>query len=241
MKDKSKLNIISVIPARGGSKALPGKNIAMLGGKPLLAYTIEASLESEYISTTVVSTDYEDIQKVALDSGAEAPFLRPAELATDTAHSPDVVEHAVKYYEDKGNSFDITVMLQPTSPFRTGKHIDEAIEHFLKDDTLDSLISVKKQDYPPWWMFQPDGSRLKAAFEYEKGVNVFNLERQQFPPVYRPNGAIYVTWRKYLSETQSIVNMENNGFYIMEEDDSIDIDNRIDLIEAEQILEERLK
>ncbi len=130
-------------------------------------------------------------------------------------------------------------MLQPTSPFRNSRHIDEAIEKFMSDKTLDSLISIKKQDYPPYWMFKTEGSRLKTAFEFEKGVNVFNLERQQFPPVYRPNGAIYVTWRKYLKEFGAIVNPNNNGFYIMKEEDSIDIDSRADLINAEEEFQKR--
>lgn len=232
--------IISVITARGGSKGLPGKNIIPLGDKPLIAYTIEASLGSKYIDTTVVSTDYTEIQQVSIDCGAEAPFIRPDELASDTAHSPDVVEHAVNYYEERDQmEFGITLMLQPTSPFRTAQHIDEAIEKFMNDSTLDSLISIKKQDYPPWWMFKTEGARLKAAFDYQEGVNVFNLERQQFPPVYRPNGALYVTWRKYLKQSGAIVNPDNNGFYIMKEEDSIDIDHRSDLIAAEEELKQR--
>jgi len=234
MESKNLYRIISVITARGGSKALPGKNIIPLGGKPLLAHTVEASLNSKYIHTTVVSTDYENIRQVAIDYGAEAPFLRPAEFATDQAHSSDVVEHAISYYEKELNkNFEISVMLQPTSPFRMGQHIDESIEKFLEDPTLDSLISVKKQGHPPWWMFKAEDNRLTTAFKYETGENVFNLERQQFPTVYVPNGAIYVTWRKYLSETGNIVNPDNNGFYLMKDEDSIDIDSRMDLALAE--------
>ncbi|MCA9394938.1 MAG: acylneuraminate cytidylyltransferase family protein [Candidatus Omnitrophica bacterium] len=235
------LRIIAVITARGGSKGLPGKNIIDLAGKPLLAYTVEAALQSRYVETTVVSTDDEKIREVALAAGAEAPFLRPAELASDTAHSPDVVSHAVEYYEKRdGKDYDLTVMLQPTSPFRTGRHIDEAIEKFLEDRTLDSLISIKKQDYPPWWMFTTEGARLRPAFHFKDGVNVFNLERQEFPTVYRPNGAIYVTWREYLKKTGSIVNPENNGYYVMSEADSIDIDLKADLYAAEYEMQLRL-
>lgn len=233
--------IISVITARGGSKGLPGKNIKLLGSKPLIAYSIEASLGSKYVNTTVVSTDYEDIRQISIQYGAEAPFLRPPELATDTAHSPEVVEHAVNYYESKQNKqYDITLMLQPTSPFRNSKHIDEAIEKFWEDPSLDSLISIKKQDYPPWWMFKPEGSRLKPVFHYQDGVNVFNLERQQLPTVYRPNGATYVTWRKYLKKSCAIVNPENNGFYIMSPEDSIDIDSMADFYAAEEELKKRV-
>lgn len=235
-----KNRILSVVPARGASKGLPGKNIISLGGKPLIAYTIEAALGSKYITTTVVSTDSEEIRQVAVQYKAQAPFLRPAELATDTAHSPDVVKHAVNFYEKEFyKSFDIVVMLQPTSPFRTARHIDEAIEKFLGDHTLDSLISVSKQGYPPWWMFKVEGNRLRQAFNFEEGVNVFNLERQQFPSVYRPNGAIYVTRKEYLIKSGSIVNPVNNGFYIMSDEDSIDIDTRADLYAAEAELLKR--
>lgn len=205
-----------------------------------MAYTVLAGLESEMIDIVVVSTDYENIRQVAIQYGAEALFLRPDELSTDTSHTPDVVEHAVAYYENEFKEFyDIIVTLQPTSPFRTGHHIDEAVEKFINESTLDSLISVKKQDYPPWWMFQFDGNLLKPFFPYKEGVNVFNLERQEFPPVYRPNGAIYVCMRKYLAEFGGIVNPKNNGYYLMKAEESIDIDNMADLYTARYELKER--
>ena len=232
MSERTK--IIAVITARGGSKGLPGKNIIDLGGKPMLAYTVLAGIESKLVDTVVVTTDDEKIKEVAIEYGAEVPFLRPAELSNDKAHTPDAVEHTVSFYENELNFFyNIIVTLQPTSPFRNGEHIDNAITEFLADPTLDSLISIKKQDYPPWWMFQLINNRLQPYFDYEKNVNVFNLERQEFPSVYRPNGAIYVTWRKYLKKTGSIVNPKNNGYYKMSLEDSIDIDYQADLIEAQ--------
>ena len=132
--------------------------------------------------------------------------------------------------------FDIIVMLQPTSPFRNSRHIDEALENFLSDDTLDSLISIKKQDYPPWWMFSLEGSRLKQVFKFKDNVNVFNLERQELPTLYRPNGAIYITSTKYLKKTGNLVNPNNNGYYLMEDKDSVDIDNLSDFFVAESML-----
>jgi len=240
MSERTK--IIAVITARGGSKGLPGKNIIDLGGKPMLAYTVLAGIESKLVDNVVVTTDDEKIKEIAIEYGAEVPFLRPAELSNDKAHTPDAVEHAVSFYENElKKNYNIIVTLQPTSPFRNGEHIDNAITEFLADPTLDSLISIKKQDYPPWWMFKLQGDRLKPYFPYKFGVNVFNLERQQFPPVYRPNGAIYVTRRKYLSENNAIVNPENNGYYIMNENDSIDIDNMPDLYSARYEIERRLK
>ncbi len=233
------VNIIAVITARGGSKGLPGKNIVDLGGKPLLAYTIEAALESKAIDRVVLSTDYEDIADVGRRFGAEVPFLRPAKLATDTAHSPDVVEHAVDFIERQDNvACKYVMMLQPTSPFRTARHIDEAVEIFFKSG-LDSLISIKTQNYPPWWMFRLDGDRLAAAVPWKEGVNVFNLERQEFPSVYRPNGALYITSRERLRQTHDIVNPHSCGYYKMSEEDSVDIDHPVDLAVAKAVLEQR--
>jgi len=233
-------HIISVIPARGGSKALPNKNIIPLDGKPLLNYSIEASLGSKYVDTTVVSTDYESIRQIALSSGAEAPFLRPAELATDHAHSPDAVEHAVRYYEEElSKSHDIVIMLQPTSPLRTSNHIDESIERYFEDALLDSLISVKKQHHPPWWMFTAEENRLQTTFNYMDVEDVFMLERQEFPTVYAANGAVFVVRRQYLRETGSLVNAAKNGFYIMSDEDSVDIDTQTDLDLAEIALRRR--
>lgn len=226
------IKTICIIPARGGSKGLPGKNIADLGGKPLLAYTIDAALNASLIERVIVSTDYQDIAEVGKQFGAEVPFLRPASLSTDTAHSPDVVQHAVEFIEKKeGVSFDVVIMAQPTSPYRTGQHFDAAIELFLKTKP-DSLISIKPQDYPPWWMFKIEHGRISPAVHYRDDVNVFNLERQEFPKVYRPNGAIYVTWRDYLRTSGNIVNQESCGYYLMDELDSVDIDLPIDLATA---------
>ena len=227
-------SIIAVITARGGSKKLPGKNIVDLGGKPLLAYTIEAGLESHRIDRLVLSTDSEGIAEVGRRCGAEVPFLRPAHLATDTAHSPDVVEHAVDFLERaEGAEFSHVIMLQPTSPFRTSRHIDDAVDAFEKTD-YDSYITVRQQEHPPWWSFLVENGQLKTACPWEPGVNVFNLERQQFPPVYVPNGAFYITARDYLRRTLSIVNPDSCGALIMNEDDSMDIDTAMDLAVAQQ-------
>lgn len=236
---QKKPSTIAVITARGGSKGLPGKNIIDLGGKPLLAWTIEAALQAKSIDRVILSTDYEDIAEVGRKYGAEVPFLRPAHLASDTAHSPDVVEHAIDFIEQaEGVAFDIAVMLQPTSPYRNATHLDEAFERFLACGR-DSLISIKHQDYPPWWMFKLEGDKLGQAFPYEPGVNVFNLERQQFPKIYRPNGAMYFTGRKRLKETGDLVNPYNCGYYEMSIDDSCDIDTLADLMVARAVLEKR--
>lgn len=223
---------IAVIPARGGSKGVPGKNIIDLGGKPLIAYTIEAALQSDVIDRVVVSTDSEKIAEVAARLGAEVPFLRPAELATDSAHSADVVEHAVGFVEAAEKvAFKYVIMLQPTSPFRNARHITEAMRTFL-DGPHESLITIKRQEYPPWWMFRLDGDRLTTAVTWKPGVNIFNMVRQDFPDVYRPNGAFYVTYREKLRESGNLINPNSCGYYIMATEDSVDIDTPADLAVA---------
>ena len=132
----------------------------------------------------------------------------------------------------ENTKFDYVVMLQPTSPFRKSKHINEAIKKFLIESN-NSLISIKKQDYPPWWLFTLKKNKLSQFLKF-KNKNVFNLERQEFPSLYRPNGAIYVSKRKVLY-SGNLINPVSCGYYIMDEKDSIDIDNLIDLKVAENI------
>lgn len=230
----SKKKILAIITARGGSKSLPNKNIKILKGKPLIYYTIKAALNSKLLDKSILSTDSKKISNISKKFGINIPFLRPKHLATDKAHHPEVIEHAVDYLEKQKKEFyDIIVMLQPTSPFRESFHIDQAIKKFLKQKNK-SLISVKKQDYPPWWMFKMSKSKLKSNFGW-KNKNVFNMERQEFPNLYRPNGAIYVTTRKSLKKSKSLVNLSSCGFYLMNSSDSIDIDTALDLKIAENI------
>ena len=139
----SGLNILAIIPARGGSKRLPGKNIKPLVGKPLIAWTIEQAKKSSLIGTVIVNTDSPQIAKIAKRYGALVPFLRPAHLATDTATSADMVLHTLKFYEQSNVSFDIIVLLEPTSPLRADDDIDKALTLFIKKFTdMDGLVSV---------------------------------------------------------------------------------------------------
>lgn len=226
-------NIICIITARSGSKGLKNKNIRKLKGLPLLAHTIIAAKKSNIFTRVILSTDSKLYAKIGLKFGAEIPFIRPKRLSTSKAHHPDVVNHAVKFVEKYENKkFDYVVMLQPTSPFRKSKHIIEAINKFQKQKN-DSLISVKKQDYPPWWLFALKKNKLGQFLNF-KNKNVFNLERQEFPKLYRPNGAIYVSKRDVLF-SGNLINPKSCGYYIMSEKDSIDIDNLIDLKVAENI------
>lgn len=237
MTDKRR--VLGVITARGGSKSVPRKNVFELGGKPLLAWTIEAARASKRLDRVILSTDDDEIAAVGRDHGAEVPFVRPAELATDTSHHPEVMIHAVRYLADElGDSYDAVLCLQPTVPFRESRHIDEAVDAFFTSGA-DSLISLKVQDYPPWWMFRLENDRLRPAFEYQASVNVFNLERQEFPEVYRPNGAIYITRVESLIAHKRIVNPDDCAYYVMTGDESVDIDTALDFAVAEAMLTRR--
>ena len=161
---KKKVNIICIITARSGSKGLKNKNIRKLRGLPLIAHTIIAAKKSKMLSRIILSTDSKLYRKIGIKFGAEVPFIRPKRLATATSHHPDVVNHAVNFMEKKEQViFDYVVMLQPTSPFRSSKHIDEAIMKFFNEKN-DSLISIKKQDYPPWWLFNLKKKKTWSIF-----------------------------------------------------------------------------
>lgn len=228
--------VLAVITARGGSKAVPRKNVLPLGGKPLIAWTIEAARAAKRIDRVILSTDDDEIAEIGRHFGCDVPFKRPAELAGDTSHHPEVMIHAAKFMADElGESYDTIMCLQPTVPFRKPAHIDAAIETFFAAGA-DSLISLKSQDYPPWWMFSLEGGRIRPAFDYKPGVNVFNLERQEFPKVYRPNGAIYLTWTESLIQHRRLVNPDDCTYYIMQDVDSVDIDTFGDFAAAEAML-----
>jgi CMP-N,N'-diacetyllegionaminic acid synthase len=176
--------MLAIIPARGGSKRLPGKNIKLLNGKPLIAYTIEAALQSRYITKVVVSTDCEEIAKIAEQFGAIVPGLRPEALSIDTASSNDVVKYIIEKMEFEHNiEVNNCVLLQPTSPFRTVRHIDEAIELY-KEKSADAVISFTKEFHPLKW----------NKYLNEDGVlqEISCLDNRSS---YFPNGSIYVLSR----------------------------------------------
>ena len=155
--------ILALIPARGGSKGIPRKNIIGLCGRPLIGYTIEAGLKSRYIDTVMVSTDDREIAEVSRACGAEVPFLRPAELASDTAKTIDAVLHAVRTLREAGKAFDVLVLLQPTEPLRTAEDIDAALEKYFACGEK-ALVSVSEVDDHPILMRTieetPEGERL---------------------------------------------------------------------------------
>ena len=224
--------IIAVITARAGSKRLPNKNILNINGKPIIYYSIKAALKSKFIDRVILSTDSKKIMTLGNKYGAETPFLRPKKLSNDTSHHPEVVEHAVSFIENSEKiKFDYVVMLQPTSPFRTSLNIDEGIKKIIKSNKK-TLKSLKEQNYPPWWMFLKKKNNLVPVIKLKKKTNVFNLESQQFPKVFRPNGALYITQRMHLKKYNELVNLDSCSFIIMKNEESFDIDTKDDYLIA---------
>ncbi|WP_374445523.1 cytidylyltransferase domain-containing protein [Epilithonimonas sp.] len=222
--------MIAIIPARGGSKGLPGKNIKLLNGKPLIAYTIEAALSSEKISRVIVSTDDRDIADVALQYGAEIPFMRPTFLASDNAKSIDVYNYTIERIESEEKiKIDEIVVLQPTSPLRLSIHINEAIEIYLKKNA-DSVISYCKEDHPIFWhKFINDEGKFEEIFHED-----YQRNRQEIRPTYFPNGSLYILKKNILLE--GIFYTKNSYVYLMDRKYSVDIDTEEDFLFCEYLL-----
>lgn len=228
------LKILAIVPARGGSQGVPRKNIRILAGRPLIAYTINAALESKYHLRVVVSTDDESIAEIAKGIGAEVPFLRPSHLARNDTPMLPVLQHAMECLKKDGYRPDIIVVLQPTSPLRTSKHIDQAIS-ILVNTGADSVVSVCEVEYSPYWMKKIDQSGRVAPFlDTEKEYN----RRQDLPKVYRLNGAIFITRPDIIMNEDRLLGDDTRA-YIMEPEDSIDIDTEFDFRVAELIMKER--
>lgn len=219
--------MIAIIPARGGSKGLPGKNIKLLNGKPLIAYTIEAAKQSENVSRVIVNTDDAEISKVALDYGAEVPFVRPSELASDAAKSIDVLLHTLAWLKKNEDlQIDEIIVLQPTSPLRTTQHIDEAIKMYL-EKKADSVISYCQEEHPVFWhKFITDEGKFEDIFNGDYLKN-----RQEIRPTFYPNGAIYILKTKLLLEKKYY--SENAYAFLMDKKSSVDIDTMEDFEFAE--------
>lgn len=211
------MRILGIIPARGGSKGVPGKNIKLLGELPLLAYTAKSALASKQLSKVILSTDSPSIAAVAQHYGIEVPFLRPETLATDTASSIAVVQHAVSYLENQGEFFDAVCLLQPTSPFRPKGFIDLAIQKFIHDD-VDALVSVLPvpHEFNPHWVFEPNE---KGLLQIATGEQEIIKRRQDLPPAYFRDGALYITKTSVIKEGSfygaKLSYIENNpAFYV---------------------------
>ena len=219
---------LAIIPARGGSKRLPRKNILDLCGKPLISWSIEAALKSKYISKVVVSSDDEEILNISSNFGADI-IKRPYELANDTATTFDTVKHTIDNFEN----YDYIVLLQPTSPLRNVKHIDEAIE-LLEEKQADAIVSVCEMDHSPLWSNTlPKDGNMNNFLRDE----VLNKRSQDLEKYYRVNGAVYICKTDKLLENKSFFLKDNIFAYIMDRKSSIDIDEEIDFLFAQRVIE----
>lgn len=221
--------MLAVIPARAGSKGLPGKNLADLGGQPLIGWTIAAARGALCVGRVVVSTDGAEIIAAAQALGAEVPFRRDAALATDTASTLDVVLDVL----DRLPGYDYVAVLQPTSPLRTAAHIDAAFAQMQAAGAA-SVVSVCEAEEPPYWMYGmgPQG-RLRKLIDTPEGVT----RRQDLPPSYLLNGAIYIIAVDHLRRTRSFIDSQTIG-YPMTRRASVDIDTLADLATVRRYLNE---
>lgn len=218
-----------VIPARGGSKGVPGKNIKQLAGKPLINYTIEAALGVFPKELICVSTDNANIKKCAENAGLDVPFLRPDELATDNSGTYEVLLHAIDFYEKQGYAPDVLILLQATSPFRTASHIKEALASFTED--IDMVVSVKETHSNPYYvLFEEDDS---GFLKKSKEANF--TRRQDCPLVWEYNGALYVINVASLKK-EALGSFKKVKKFVMDEISSHDIDTPLDWLTAESII-----
>ena len=223
--------VVCIIPARGGSKGVPRKNIKMLAGRPLIAYTIEQALQSRYIDRTIVSTEDGEIADISKQYGAEVPFMRPDDLAGDQVATVDVLLHAISWLEKENHyDFDLLVLLHTTTPLRAVGDIDASIE-MLVTAKADNIFSVTEAHRNPYFNMVEVDAEGKVQLA-KKGSFP---SRQSAPPVYDMNSSIYVWWKDILKREGKIF-LENSRVYVMPKARSIDIDDDIDFKIAEILM-----
>jgi len=225
------METLAIIPARGGSKGLLGKNIRPLAGVPLIAHTIKAAQGAQTVDRIIVSTDDEAIAEIARDAGAEVPFIRPAHLSNDKATGVDVCLHALAH---ANNSLDyhpeLVIFLQPTSPLRSSADIDAAVK-LLRDSDADSVVSVKAVTEYPQWMKKMDAEqRISPLLEQLE----IKTNRQDLEKSYILNGAIYLSTTASMKKSHSVYGSDTRG-YLMPDNRSIDIDTANDMLIAKAL------
>jgi N-acylneuraminate cytidylyltransferase len=226
------MRILGLIPARGGSKGVPKKNIKLLGKKPLIEYTIDGAKNSKLISQIVISTDDQEIAIAAEIAGCKPPFIRPYEIAQDNSTSLEVVQHAITFFESQNIFFDAVCLLQPTTPFREKGFIDQAIEKFItsKADCLVSVLPIP-HEYNPHWAFEEcESGLLKIA----TGEEAIIPRRQELPKAFHRDGAVYISKTTVIKNGsfygKSIAYIESNPQYY------VNIDTMKDWEAAEKLL-----
>ncbi|PWA04047.1 acylneuraminate cytidylyltransferase family protein [Flavobacterium psychrotolerans] len=226
------MRVLGLIPARGGSKGVPKKNIKILGDKPLISYSIESARQSKGIQRTVVSTDNDEVYSVAENLGLKPPFKRPENLAQDTSTSLQVIQHALDFFEKQNIFFDAVCLLQPTSPFREIGFIDLAIDKFIASNA-DCLVSVLPvpHEYNPHWTFEENG---KGLLKIATGEDIIISRRQDLPKAFHRDGSIYITKTEVIKSGslygKSIAYIESNP------DLYVNIDTMEDWEKAEQLV-----
>lgn len=229
--------VLALIGARAGSKGLPFKNIKAFCGRPLINWTIDAALQARFVDKVIVSTDSLDIANIARTAGADVPFIRPPELATDSASVQQVIMHALSWVKNNTDQlFDYIILLQPTSPLRTTEHIDQAIQYYFEHRTTlqDTLISVSRVPAKMAWLMQTRQEKY-VDFCIQK-TDVSNLQRQNNPIYYLPNGAIYMA--PVIEGCDISFYTEKTLFFEMDERSSVDIDTLEDFVLAEKFMKQ---
>lgn len=232
------MRILALIPARGGSKGVPGKNIKLLNGIPLLAYTSEIALQSKQLTEVIVSTEDEQIREVAKNLGIKVPFIRPMALAQDDTPTIDVIVQALQWHEKQNVFFDAVCLLQVTSPFRTLEFLDKAIEKFMASG-CDSLVSVQRvpHEYNPHWTFEVN---VEGNLKIATGEADIISRRQELPQAYHRDGSIYITKTKVLLEELSLYG-KSTAFIESNPDFYVNIDTLQDWEKAEEMIQNKLK
>lgn len=230
------MRILGLIPARGGSKGVPRKNIRLLGNKPLLQYTAEAALAAHRLSRVVLSTEDTEIAEVGRSCGLDVPFMRPHELAQDTTPTLPVVQHALNWLFSHGDAFDAVCLLQPTHPFRSASTIDACIEKFesVEADSLVTMLPVPAVYNPHWVYFSDTQGFLKISTGEETPIP----RRQDLPPAFHREGSIYITRTEVVLSGSSLYGKKMIGF-LAPESESVNIDTMQDWNLAEQFIHQR--
>jgi N-acylneuraminate cytidylyltransferase len=226
--------ILGIIPARGGSKGIPGKNIRLLNGKPLIYYTVEAARASELIDRLILTTDSPEIAEIGKSLGVDVPFLRPSELAQDDTPMMPVLEHAIRHVESGGWQAEIIVLLQPTAPLRRAEHIRLAV-NMLNESKCDSVVSVVEvpRHYVPDFVLKIEEGKLKPFLDAP-----LVARRQDARPAFSRDGTIYVFWRDMFFEKHTIYGDDCRPILIPDHE-SCNLDTMMDWKEAEKMLRER--
>lgn len=227
----SEKTVLALVPARAGSKGLPGKNIRPFCGKPLLQWSVEHGLSSKYVDKVVVSTDSEEFAEIARKGGAHVPFLRPKSLATDVASSIDVILHGINYLERHGEEFNILVLLEPTSPLRRPDDIDRALERLLSVPEAESVVSVSLTEahHPAFLM-----KKRKEGFIVPYLPDFSVVRRQDITPLFFLDGTVYISWTEALKRRRSFYHDRTLGYEVPKYQ-SFEVDDMDDFIICEAL------